>query len=257
MKVRKFNYKKELNMTVKRLALNSDGKLTYCTSSEENMGKGRCNHIIHQNSDESAIHFISRTGNLSIKKWEHKIDLKYEGNRLELTKKFMALHDEFEEYRKNSKSNKIAGSLMKDSYESDINNLNISRLSEDKTDIKINSFLQKFKSVVDNGNLDDPDDIKDVNEAINNIMAYGQSLIMYGSNLDYVRQEYSGEDLRQATMEIDRKRRSMHNNAMVGLSLLNGLSNLYGFDKVYDKEISDSNRSTITDDIISMIQSSI
>lgn len=37
---------------VKRLALNSEGLLTYCTASEENIGKGRCNHIAHQNEIE-------------------------------------------------------------------------------------------------------------------------------------------------------------------------------------------------------------
>lgn len=32
----------------KRLALTKDGKITYCTASEENIVKGRCNHIAHQ-----------------------------------------------------------------------------------------------------------------------------------------------------------------------------------------------------------------
>lgn len=34
-------------MTKKRLALTEDGVMTYCTASEENMGKGRCNHVLH------------------------------------------------------------------------------------------------------------------------------------------------------------------------------------------------------------------
>lgn len=32
----------------KRLAMTADGKLTYCSASEENVGKGRCNHIGHE-----------------------------------------------------------------------------------------------------------------------------------------------------------------------------------------------------------------
>lgn len=35
-------------MKNKVLALTKDGKLTYCTASEENRGKGHCNHLNHQ-----------------------------------------------------------------------------------------------------------------------------------------------------------------------------------------------------------------
>lgn len=48
-------------MAEKRLALTKDGQLTYCTSSEENIGKGRCNHIVHQNIGESNEDFLNRT----------------------------------------------------------------------------------------------------------------------------------------------------------------------------------------------------
>lgn len=34
-------------MTDKRLVLTQDGIMTYCTASEENIGKGRCNHVLH------------------------------------------------------------------------------------------------------------------------------------------------------------------------------------------------------------------
>lgn len=42
----------------KRLAITKDGKLTYCTASEENIGKGRCNHIAHQKMGESNLEFM-------------------------------------------------------------------------------------------------------------------------------------------------------------------------------------------------------
>lgn len=45
---------------MKRLALTIDGRLTYCTSSEENIGKGRCNHIDHQRLNETNQEFIDR-----------------------------------------------------------------------------------------------------------------------------------------------------------------------------------------------------
>ena len=46
----------------KRLALTKDGQLTYCTATEENIGKGRCNHIMHQKIGESNEQFLKRIG---------------------------------------------------------------------------------------------------------------------------------------------------------------------------------------------------
>ena len=47
-------------MSEKRLALNTDGKITYCTANEEFVGKGRCNHIAHQLNNESKEEFLNR-----------------------------------------------------------------------------------------------------------------------------------------------------------------------------------------------------
>ena len=47
----------------KRLALTKDGKMTYCTASEENIGKGRCNNIAHQKNNESVENFCKRIEN--------------------------------------------------------------------------------------------------------------------------------------------------------------------------------------------------
>lgn len=44
----------------KRLAVTKDGQLTYCTATEENIGKGRCNHICHQKVGESEASFMAR-----------------------------------------------------------------------------------------------------------------------------------------------------------------------------------------------------
>ena len=55
----------------KRLAMTTDGKLTYCTADDEHIGKGRCNHIAHQKTGESQEDFLERTktmtGNKSTK----------------------------------------------------------------------------------------------------------------------------------------------------------------------------------------------
>lgn len=45
-----------------KLAVNTDGELTYCSASEENLGKGRCNHIVHQKY-ESAEDFTKAVEN--------------------------------------------------------------------------------------------------------------------------------------------------------------------------------------------------
>ena len=44
----------------KVLALNKNGDITYCTCPEELRGTGRCNHIAHQNINESSQDFITR-----------------------------------------------------------------------------------------------------------------------------------------------------------------------------------------------------
>ena len=44
----------------KRLAMTTDGKLTYCSASDENIGKGRCNHIGHALKGESELDFLNR-----------------------------------------------------------------------------------------------------------------------------------------------------------------------------------------------------
>lgn len=50
-------------MAEKRLALSKDGQITYCTADDDNIGKGRCNHVYHQKSNESAGEFLDRMPN--------------------------------------------------------------------------------------------------------------------------------------------------------------------------------------------------
>lgn len=55
----------------KCLALTKDRRMTYCTAPEDKRGKGRCNHVIHQNANESIQDFISRINKNIIPK-EHE-----------------------------------------------------------------------------------------------------------------------------------------------------------------------------------------
>ena len=47
-------------MAQKVLALTVDGKMTYCTCPPERRGTGRCNHVAHQNPEETAEEFAER-----------------------------------------------------------------------------------------------------------------------------------------------------------------------------------------------------
>lgn len=48
-------------MKPKRLALDINGKITWCYAKDENFGKGACTHITHQNLNESQNDFLNRT----------------------------------------------------------------------------------------------------------------------------------------------------------------------------------------------------
>lgn len=53
---------------MKVLALTTDGRLTYCSASPENIGKGKCNHVLHQNKNESNENFAKRIAESLLKK---------------------------------------------------------------------------------------------------------------------------------------------------------------------------------------------
>lgn len=48
---------------MKRLALNKNGEITYCTAPLDKVGVGRCNHIDHQKDGESVEDFVARVSN--------------------------------------------------------------------------------------------------------------------------------------------------------------------------------------------------
>lgn len=45
---------------MKILAVTEDGRMTYCTCSPDQRGKGRCNHVVHKNEDETGEDFCNR-----------------------------------------------------------------------------------------------------------------------------------------------------------------------------------------------------
>ena len=60
----------------KRLAMTVDGRLTYCSADEHNIGKGRCNHVSHAKNGESQEKFLERTTKVVsiLKKKEYDAD---------------------------------------------------------------------------------------------------------------------------------------------------------------------------------------
>lgn len=63
-------------MSKRRLAINENGEMTYCTASEENIGKGRCNHLTHQGDHENQLDFMERVSDLDIDRLKQERDVK-------------------------------------------------------------------------------------------------------------------------------------------------------------------------------------
>lgn len=61
-------------MTAKRLALNLDGEITYCSADDEHVGKGRCDHLDHIKHNETSDEFLKRC-NLKYNTLKHGIVL--------------------------------------------------------------------------------------------------------------------------------------------------------------------------------------
>lgn len=61
-------------MATRTLALNDRGELTYCTVPPERRGIGRCNHVAHQNENESVAEFIERVNSsMTVTKGEQEV----------------------------------------------------------------------------------------------------------------------------------------------------------------------------------------
>lgn len=83
---------------IKVLAVNTNGDITYCTVPPESRGKGRCNHIAHQNIGESTQDFIARIDSLreEVENEEIKDFIPMEGTTIE-TKPYRMTEEEKKE----------------------------------------------------------------------------------------------------------------------------------------------------------------
>lgn len=78
----------------KRLAMTTDGKLTFCSATEENIGKGRCNHVSHAKDGENQVDFLKRNEEI-IKITEKDGKYKISDERLE---DIAFLREQYENY---------------------------------------------------------------------------------------------------------------------------------------------------------------
>jgi len=70
---------------MKVLAVNIYGDMTYCTCPPELRGKGRCNHIAHQNQGETPQEFCDRVSEMNFEKFANEPDfISTEGTEIEL-----------------------------------------------------------------------------------------------------------------------------------------------------------------------------
>lgn len=127
----------------KRLAINEKGELTYCTSPEDKIGIGRCNHIAHIMDGESIEDFNNRCNSIIFK---NKTELK--------SKNIKKLND------------KILKTLLNSDYKEDVIeamqslidyaeyvarfNLNSKSLRARKDSMSIESYQSAFKEMDEN-----------------------------------------------------------------------------------------------------------
>lgn len=112
-------------MAEKRLALNIDGEMTYCSASEENIGNGRCNHVEHQKSGESNEQFMERVQNNRVPNLVEQLDnvstpwIKMEGqdNVIDTEKQFASGELSEEEYKSEQAHNLYNDYLTQAFYE--------------------------------------------------------------------------------------------------------------------------------------------
>lgn len=101
-------------MAKRRLALDINGNITYCSAKEENIGKGRCTHIDHQKPNESTEEFIKRMEEKS------KKDIPAETKTKEPTDPYADLPEEDRVVSDTDMAHAIIKSLKKGEYKEEV-----------------------------------------------------------------------------------------------------------------------------------------
>ena len=230
----------------KRLALTTDGHLTYCTASEENMGKGRCNHVSHQNQNESMEEFMTRANQEHIKS--------------------SSLYKSFEKYNEEARKrregilNVLNNEKPKEETVIAIIKAEENFTPEQKTLFNADVVLSKFIDIQQNGTDDQKefieDDIKEFKQSMKSIIEYGSFIMNWDENAKKL--EASSNDSRDYRMkltEMDHARRAKHNAAIACISMMNKICDSYEIEHFYDGKISEDaeTREEIGNNILQMI----
>ena len=230
----------------KRLALTNDGHLTYCTASEENIGKGRCNHCAHQNKGESMEEFMTRANQEHIKS--------------------SSLYKSFEKYNEQAKQRRERIlNVLNDEQPKEETIIAILKAEENLTKEQKSLFnadlvLSKFIEIQENGTEDQKefieDDIQEFKQSMKLIIEYGSFIMNWDDNAKKL--EANSNDTRDYKMkltEMDHARRSKHNAAIACISMMNKICDSYEIEHFYDGKIGEDSetREEIGNNILQMI----
>ena len=117
----------------KRLAVTKDGQLTYCSATEENIGKGRCNHVGHQLDSQTAEGFLeSLNGNNP----EVKVDSEINGFIIEIDQSTGIEFTTYSSIENDSRKEQIVKTVPLVTLEDRKLTINQSRLEEDSRGVQ-------------------------------------------------------------------------------------------------------------------------
>lgn len=230
----------------KRLALTIDGQLTYCSASEENVGKGRCNHVSHQGKNESMEDFMMRANKEHIQS--------------------SSLFKSFEKYNEEAKKRREGMlSVLNNAEPKEETIVAILKAEENikpeqKTLFNADLVLSKFMDIQQNGSDDEKefieDDIEEFRQSMKSIIDYGSFIMNWNENAKKL--EASSQDSRDYRMkltEMDHARRSKHNAAIACISMMNKICDSYKIEHFYDGKIGEDaeTREEIANNILQMV----
>lgn len=209
---------------MKRLAVTTDGKLTYCTASEENIGKGRCNHVYHQNDGESQEDFMKRSNEERIKSG--------------------SLFKSFEEFNSKEKSRREKTlSIINDNKPKEElvvavlkAEKNISK--EKETYFNPDNVLDKFLDIKENGSESEKefidDDIQEFKHSMHSIVEYGMFIMNWDSNAEKMKSaSQDSRDYREKLVQMDHARKSKHDSAITAIKLMNNICDSYNISPTF------------------------
>lgn len=216
---------------MKKLALTTDGKLTYCTATEETIGKGRCNHLVHQEQNEQSEDFLIRVSNF--KENQSKI-------------KSSSLYKSFEKFNEKEKERreKILEVLNDEKPKEEIT-IAVLKAKENLPEEKETYFnsdlvLERLLDIKENGSKEDQefidDDIQSFKNSMHSIVEYGMFIMNWDINSKKMQdRSQDTRDFREKLVQMDHARKSKHDAAITSISMMNKICEVYNIEPPFYK----------------------